>query len=434
VRKKCLGLFLNKERAFTMEFYKKKTKSAVHYVLTFLRWVFIAGVVGLSGGVVGSLFHKSVEAATEIRTGHDWMIWLLPVGGICIAALYRLFQMCGIGTNQLIDSIRTDRDVPIAMAPLIFVSTVITHLFGGSAGREGAALQLGGSISYFIGNLMKLDEKDMHLITLCGMSSVFSALFGTPLTATLFAMEVITVGIIYYSGFVPCIFSSLIAYRVSLLFHVVPVHFKLKYVPAASTPVIIKTVVLSALCAVVSILFCILMHETHHYVEKILKNLYVRIATGGLIIIVLTFLVQTRDYNGAGMDVIARAIAGNARPEAFVFKMIFTAVTISTGFKGGEIVPTFFIGATFGCVMANLLGMDPGFGAAIGLVTLFCGVVNSPISSILLSIEIFGADGLLLFAIACSVTNMLSGNYGLYSSQKIMYSKLKAEYINTYAK
>jgi H+/Cl- antiporter ClcA len=319
------------------------------------------------------------------------------------------------------------------MAPLIFISTVITHLLGGSAGREGAALQLGGSIGYRIGNLFRLDEKDMHLIILCGMSSVFSALFGTPITATVFAMEVVSVGVIYYSGFIPCIISSLTAFQVSLLFGINPVKFSLGVIPGPTLSVIIKTIILAILCAVISIIFCIALHKTHMLLVKLLSNDYIRIAIGGFAIIILTFLLRTGDYNGAGMDVITRAMNGNAKPEAFILKIVFTAITIGAGYKGGEIVPTFFIGATFGCLIGNLIGLNPGFSAAIGLVALFCGVVNCPISSIFLSVEIFGSQGLILFVIACGVTNMLSGNYGLYSSQKLIYSKLKAEYINIYA-
>ncbi|MDW5300122.1 MAG: chloride channel protein, partial [Sedimentibacter sp.] len=275
-----------------------------------------------------------------------------------------------------------------------------------------------------------LDEKDMHLIILCGMSSVFSALFGTPLTATLFAMEVISIGVIYYSSLVPCLVSSLVAYGVSLHFGVKPVHYILNYIPELSYKSIFMTVILSALCAFLSIVFCVSMRKTEHFMEAKIKNIYIRCFVGGLIVIFLTLIFKTNDYNGAGINIIENAISGTVKPEAFLLKIIFTAITIGTGFKGGEIVPTFFIGSTFGCFAGGLLGIDPGFSATIGLVALFCGVVNAPIASIILSIELFGTDGLLLYAIACAVSYMLSGYYGLYRSQKIIYSKLKAEFIN----
>ena len=412
-----------------------KLRSAGRYIIAFIRWGVLASLTGLVGGGVGTLFHKAVEYATCIRLDHGWILYLLPVGGLAIVGLYHLCKTPeNFGTNQILDAIRSEEKVPIALAPLIFISTVITHLCGGSAGREGAALQLGGTIGSQIGSLLRLDEKDRHILIMCGMSAVFAALFGTPLTATFFAMEVISIGVIYYAGLVPCIISSLTAYGVSVFFGAEPVRFSLSYVPAPTVISIIQVVGLSALCALLSIVFCLAMHKTHHYLQQWIPNSYLRAFCGGAAIIFLTFLVGTTAYNGAGMDVITDAIGGSARPEAFALKILFTAITIGAGFKGGEIVPTFFIGSTFGCVAGALLGLDPGFGAAVGLISLFCGVVNSPIASMILSIELFGAEGLVLFAIACGVSFMLSGYYGLYSSQKIMYSKLRAEYINIHAK
>ncbi|MBN1038027.1 chloride channel protein [Clostridium botulinum] len=408
-----------------------KFKSIKRYIITFFLWVVVAGITGLIGGFIGSLFHLSVEYATNFRIENDWIIFMLPLGGALIICLYKIFKLgSNIGTNLVIDSIRTDGKVPFSMSPLIFISTVITHLFGGSAGREGAALQLGGSIGSQVGKILHLDEKDMHLITLCGMSGVFSALFGTPLTATFFAMEVISVGIIYYSSFIPCIVSSIVAYKVSLLFGLEPVRFNINVIPNISTENIIKVAILGALCALVSIIFCETLHKTNKFLSNAIKNDYIRIICGGLAIVALTFIVGCRDYNGAGMDIIANAINGQAKPEAFILKIIFTAITISVGYKGGEIVPTFFIGATFGCVVGRLIGLDPRLGAAIGLVALFCGVVNTLITSVILSIELFGSGALILFAVACGVSYMLSGYFSLYSSQKIVYSKLKAEFIN----
>lgn len=413
----------------------EKLRSASRYILAFVRWGLLAALTGLVGGGVGTLFHKAVEYATGVRLAHSWILYLLPLGGLLIVGLYHLLGTPeGFGTNQILDAIRGESKVPLALAPLIFLSTVITHLCGGSAGREGAALQLGGSIGSQLGSLFHLDEKDRHILIMCGMGAVFAALFGTPLTATFFAMEVISIGVIYYAGLVPCIISSLTAYGVSLLFGAEPVRFSLTQVPDPSILTILQVIALSALCAALSILFCLSMHKTGHLLQKWIPNGFLRAFLGGCTILLLTLLVGTTAYNGAGMDSIAAAISGSARPEAFALKILFTAVTIGAGFKGGEIVPTFFIGSTFGCVAGSLLGLDPGFGAAVGLIALFCGVVNSPIASMLLSIELFGAQGLLLFTIACGVSFMLSGYYGLYSSQKIVYSKLRAEYINIHAK
>ena len=417
-----------------LEIIRKKFSSATNYVVVFIKWFILAAITGFIGGAVGTLFHVSVEWATSFRTAHSWIIFLLPIGGVIIAAIYHFSGYKDIGTNEIIDAVRTPNGVPFILTPLIFLSTVITHLCGGSAGREGAALQLGGSIANFIGKITHLDEKDMHIITLCGMSAVFSALFGTPLTAAIFALGVISVGVIYYAGLLPCIVSAYIAYFVSIKCGTQPVHFTLSTVPELTALNSLRVIALSLCCAILGIVFCLTLHKTHHAFEKYIKNPYLRAIVGAVMIILLSLIWSSGDYNGAGMNIVERAIGGEARPEAFIIKLIFTAITVGAGFKGGEIVPTFFVGATFGCTVGALLGLDAGFGAAIGLVALFCAVVNCPIASIFLSIEIFGSEGMLLFALAVSISYLLSGYYGLYSSQKIVYSKLRAEVVNINAK
>jgi H+/Cl- antiporter ClcA len=413
---------------------KDMVKETKTFVLAFLKWLLVAGVIGAAGGVVGLLFHVAVEYATVLRAAHPWLLWLLPVGGAVIAGLYSLTKMEHKNTNAIIDSIHFGDRVPIALVPVIFLATTITHLCGGSAGREGAALQIGGGIGCNIGRAFRLDEKDMRLATLCGMSAVFSALFGTPITAAFFALEVISVGVLYYSGLVPCIASALAAYAITRLCGVEPTHFVVS-IPALSAAVLLRVAVLAILCAVMSMVFCVVMHGTEQLAAKKLPNRYLRIMLGGALLVGLTYLVGTTDYNGAGMGVIAAAIEqGTARPTAFFWKLAFTAVTLGFGFKGGEVVPTFFIGATLGCVVGPLLGIPAGFAAAVGLIAVFCGAVNCPVASILLALELFGGDGIICFAAASGISYMLSGYFGLYSSQKIMYSKIRAEYINIQAK
>lgn len=408
-------------------------KNVGRYCFAFVKWVCIAIIIGLVGGAIGTLFYKAVSFANSFRSDYPFIIFLLPLGGFAIAGLYKL---CNLkedpGTNLIISSVRTKDHVPAVIAPLIFLSTIVTHLLGGSAGREGAALQLGGSIGNKIGEILKLNERDMSLVTMCGMSAVFAALFGTPLTAAFFAMEVISVGVIYYVGLIPCIGSALIAYKLSLFFGAKPEAFDIaNYVPKLSIVSVGQVAVLAGLCALVSIAFCLAMKYTHYKLKILLTNTYVRAMIGGCAIVVLTMIVGNQDYNGAGANVIAAALeSGEADWYSFILKIVFTAITIGAGYKGGEIVPTMFIGSTFGCAVAPLFGMSPQFGAAVGLIALFCGVVNCPVASIFLSIEMFGTEGLFLFAFACGVSYMFSGYYGLYSSQKIVYSKLSPKYVN----
>ena len=282
-------------------------------------------------------------------------------------------------------------------------------------------------------DMLRMDDKDCRLATLCGMSALFSALFGTPLAAVFFALEVVSIGVLYYSGLIPCITSSLVAYAVSLRFGIEPMRFAVA-APETDALTLARAAVLALGCALVSILFCEMLHRTEHLTERLVKNNYLRAFLGGCLVIALTLLAGCRDYNGAGGHVIAAALGGTAKPEAFLLKIVFTAVTLGCGFKGGEIVPTLFVGSTFGCAAGALLGLPAGFAAALGITGLFCGMTNCPLTSLLISVELFGADGLLCYAVVCAVSYVCSGYRGLYSSQTILYSKLRAEFINVHTK
>ena len=401
----------------------------------FIKWMICAAIVGVVCGLIGTAFHFAVDYASEARAHNPWLLYLLPVAGLVIVASYHI---CGMtqdkGTNLVILSIRTKQKAPLVMAPLIFLGTVLTHLCGGSSGREGAALQIGGSVGTFLGKTFRLNEKDLHVMTMCGMSALFAALFGTPITATVFSLEVISVGVLYYAAFLPCVLSALIASDIAMLFGIAPTTFPVGLIPTFSFPLLLKVLVIALLCALCSMIFAQSMHAASHLYERLFKNAYVRVVVGAVLVVALSLLIGTRDYNGAGMDVILRAFEGQARPWDFALKILFTALTLGAGFKGGEIVPTFFIGAILGCVLGNLLGMPAGFAAAIGLLCMFCGVVNCPLATIILSVELFGAEGLAFFAIACAVSYLMSGYYSLYSGQKILYSKLSTEFINLNAK
>ncbi len=393
------------------------------------KWLAVGGLIGGVGGVIGSAFHIGVDYATRIRTAHPWILYLLPLLGLVIAGLYRLAKVEGKDTNAVIESVHFGKNVPVLLVPVIFLSTVLTHLGGGSAGREGAALQIGGGIGFETGRLLHLGQKDLPLATLCGMSAVFYALFGTPLTATVFAMEVISVGVFYYAGLLPCLTAALVGYGVSLAMSVPPTRF-IVAAPGLNAWTMVLVMLLAIGCGVVSILFCRGLQGSGRLAAKLLPNPFVRVFVGGLLVIALTLLVGSTDYNGAGMSVVEQAVGGHVSGWAWILKLLFTAVTIGFGFKGGEVVPSFFVGAAFGCLLGGFLGLPAGFGAAIGLVAVFCGAVNCPIASVLLSVELFGTGDLLYFAMACAISYLLSGYCGLYSSQTILYSKLRAEFIN----
>ncbi|KIR01995.1 hypothetical protein P261_00809 [Lachnospiraceae bacterium TWA4] len=397
----------------------------------FLKWLLFANVTGFVVGGVAIAFSYAMGWATSTRKDYPLIVLALPLAGLVIAFLYQTFAKDDKGTNQILLSIRSEEDVPFYMAPLIFISTVITHLFGGSAGREGAALQMGGSLSYSLGKLFRINMDDKNAVIMCGMSAAFAALFGTPLAATIFALEVVSVGIMYYSALVPCAFSALIAAWFAKTCGVHPESFSIVGpIPSYNLILMGKVLILGMGCAFVSMLFCILMHKIAHLYQEKLENPYLRIVVAGLIILALTKLVGTTDYMGAGMDIIEKSIEGEARHLDFFWKMIFTALTLGAGYKGGEIVPSFFIGATFGCVMGQILGFSSSLCAAVGMVSVFCGVTNCPVTSLFIAAELFGFEGAYYYLPAIVVSYMLSGYFGLYSSQKIMYSKFYAKYIN----
>ena len=408
--------------------FNREAKAALWVAL---QWLLLAVPTGLVCGAVGTAFHLAVEQVTEWRAEHIWLLWLLPAAGLAIVALYKVTGCEGMGTNNVIRAVHSGESVSPLLVPAIFFGTVRTHLCGGSAGREGAALQMGGSIGWNVGKLLHLSDYVRRTATISGMAAFFSALFGTPLTAALFAMMVEDVGLTFTSAFMPAFTSALIAYGVSLFFGIAPTNFVLNSIPHLTLETALQTALLGIACAAVTRLFCWTLHTLEHGIPKRIPNPWLRAFAGGAAVVAFSYLFGVGRYNGAGMAVIADAVEqGAALPWDFLCKIFLTALTLAVGFKGGEVVPSFYIGAPFGCVAGPLLGLPAGFGGAIGLVAVFCGAVNCPVASVLLSVELFGSAGAPYFAVACALSYLLSGYCGLYISQTILYSKLRAEFIN----
>ena len=410
----------------------KPARASLTNAALFVKWLLYSCLIGVIVGLVAVAFHLGIELATELRGEHPGIIWLLPLAGPAIVLLYRV---CGMekdrGTNLVLVAVRDAERLKLRTAPLIFLSTILTHLVGGSAGREGAALQLGASLSACLGRLLRLDEKDKRIVTMCGMAAAFSALFGTPITAAVFAMEVVTVGRMYYAAMVPCMLSSYAAALVAHGFdlhnvHGYPIHDALGLEPLP----VLQVALLGVLCALLSIFFCTAMHAAPRLYARYLPDPLLRGLAGGILVLALTLLVGEQTYNGAGDGVIRSMLAGETIPEAFLLKILFTALTLGAGFRGGEIVPVLFTGCAFGTWAGPLLGLPHGFSGALGMAAVFCGATNCPLSSILLAFELFGGESLPLYALCCGVSYMLSGYHGLYSEQKIIYSKFSPEWID----
>ena len=275
-----------------------------------------------------------------------------------------------------------------------------------------------------------MDEKDKKIAIMCGMSAVFSALFGTPVAAAIFSLEVISIGVLYYAALVPCIFSSFIGVGIARCMGLPGEHFTVLSIPPVHISSVGWIILLSAVCAVVSIVFCLMLHGAEHTYKKLLPNPYVRILAASAIFILLTLLIGTRDYCGSSMPLIERSMEGEIRYEAFILKMLFTAIALGAGFKGGEIVPTLCVGATLGCAFGEITGFAPSLCAACAMTAMFAGVTNCPITSLVIALELFGYEGMEYFSIAIAVSFALSGYYGLYASQKFVYSKTKTEFVN----
>lgn len=416
---------------FNREWLDQQTKNGFHSLFTAIKWTILAILSGFLVGMVGIIFHLCLDFVTTARFSHPWLILLLPVGGLIIVGLYHLLKNTNdTGTNLVLSAIHSGDEIPLRMAPLIFISTLITHLCGGSAGREGAALQLGGSIGNSLGHLFHLDQNDRHIMIMCGMSAAFSALFGTPMAAAIFSMEVVSVGIMHYSALLPCVIASLTAHELASYFGLSATTYIIKEMPAFHITPAIFVSILAVLCALVSILFCICLHQAEKIYKSVFKNPFLRIFAGGSIIVLLTVLVGSQTYNGTGVEVIKNCFDGTIPSTAFLLKIIFTALTLGAGYKGGEIVPSFFIGASFGFLFGTFTGFSPSLCAAVGMCSVFCGVTNCPLTSLLISFELFGYEGMPYYLLAIAFSYMLSGYFGLYKSQKIIYSKFKTNYIN----
>ena len=389
------------------------------------RAIFFALGVGMVVGVIGGFFSRLLGLSDVFRNNVSWSIFLLPLVGLAIVWLYKKggIKTAG-GTDIVIQAARGEQPVSRLLAPVIFVSTLLTHFFGGSAGREGAALQLGGSLAEVVRHVFRLGDEFEDLAVMCGMSAGFSAVFGNQISAVIFALEISCVGMLPMGAFLPCVFSSIVAGEVAQLLGCHAVTFTLVSSPEDAL-FFVRVLILAVACGLLSIVVCYTFAGVRQLFERFFHNPYLRVVVGGCIVIALTLLLGTRYYLGSGQALIDQSIGqGQALPWDFALKMILTAITLGAGFKGGEIVPAFAIGASFGCVLGPVLGLDPAYAAAIGMVAVFCGVTNCPLTSLVLGFEVFSFCNPEGFLVAVAASFLVSGYSGLYSKQKFAFSKV----------
>lgn len=388
-------------------------------------------LLGAVGGIIGAGFSFSISLITKLRIAYGWPICLLPIAAVLIVLIYQKLGISGMGTNQVLESAYGKNTVSAKLPLGIFITAVLSHLLGASVGREGAALQIGGGVATFFSQKLRFGESQRQILVRAGMAAVFAAVFGTPIAAFFFVLEVVCVGKIHLKSVLPSFISSFSAYAVALLLGAHPERFDLTAAPEFSFNLTWKITILTVLVAVLSIVFCYALRYSSKLAKRIFKNPYIRITIGGAVILALTSLVGNQDYNGAGISVIERIFDSNLipdsisfSPEAFALKLLFTCICVSAGFKGGEIVPTLFIGATFGALIASVLGFSVPFGAALGMILLFCGVTNCPLASIALSLEMFSGTGFWYFVPTVALCFLISGKISLYSAQKHRFKYL----------
>ena len=393
---------------------------------TFLKWIVLGGAVGVLSGTASAFFLKSLNYVTDVRMNHGWLLFLLPLGGALVSYLYMKFgQNSAKGNNLILEQINEGQEsIPLRMAPLVLFGTLVTHLFGGSAGREGTAVQMGGSLAEWFGKLIRIDAADRKILLMCGISGGFGSIFGTPLAGTIFGLEVIAIGLISHRALLPCFAASfvgdLIATRIWGAHHI---HYRIGIVPGVEMSIVLKVVVASILFGLVSLLFSELTHALKRGFAVVFKNPMLKSAVGGFAVIALVAIVGTRDYLGLGLPLIQQSFEGEVSPLAFLWKLLFTSVTLGAGFQGGEVTPLFAIGATMGHSLADLFGLYAPFLAALGFIAVFCGATNTPIACFIMGIELFGSEAAVYLFIACLVSYIFSGHSGIYTSQRIGISK-----------
>ena len=412
-------------------------------MLHLLKWTVLVVPVSLVVGSLVALFLWLLDEVTLLRYNHNWLLFLLPFAGILIYFLYnKIGKNSEAGNNLIIDEIhQPEGGIPTTMAPLVLLTTIITHLFGGSAGREGTAVQIGGSMASLLGRWFKLSKEDEKVFLMAGIAAGFGAVFGTPITGAIFALEVLAIGRIKYNALFPCLIASLLADMTCTLWGIHHTHYQIDYKPVVDSAfyfshfdvlLLLKVVVSGVIFGLVSYLFSELSHTIKDQIQRFIAVKWLIPFIGGLIIIGLTFLIGKNDYLGIGVTspdtnvvtIVSAFHLGGADFFSWFWKLLFTSITLSMGFKGGEVTPLFFIGATLGNTLAVLLGAPIDLLAGLGFIAVFAGATNTPIACTIMGVELFGGEHILYYAVACFMAYYFSGHSGIYQTQRVAISKV----------
>jgi H+/Cl- antiporter ClcA len=399
--------------------------SRPYYLVFTLKWLAISVPVGVLAGSASALFLYLLEAATHWRQAHSWIVVLLPVGGVLIAAMYHYWGQDVVkGNNQLLEEVEDPKKIiPLKMAPLVLAGTLLTHLFGGSAGREGTAVQMGGAIADQFTRLLRFKSRDRRMLIVCGISAGFASVFGTPLAGAVFAVEVLVIGRLRYDAIIPSLFSALVADYVCELYPIHHSHYAVGAVPALDAVNFLWAIVAGIAFGLAAWLFSVAMHQASDLFSSRIKYPLLRPVAGGVLVAAFVLLTGSTRYIGLGLPVLAESFTTQQEYYSFMLKIALTVITLASGFKGGEVTPLFFIGATLGSALSGLLPLPVGLLAGMGLVAVFAGAANTPLACTLMGLELFGMEAAPYLAIASFVAYVFSGHTGIYRSQVIGRAK-----------
>lgn len=389
------------------------------------RWLVLAGLTGALAGSASAFFLASLDWVTHLREANHWLIWLLPVGGLVVGLSYH-YLGTGVakGNNLLLEELHSPKQViPAKMAPLVLFGTLVTHLVGGSAGREGTAVQMGGALAHQLGPLFGLRPRDRRMLLVMGISAGFASVFGTPLAGAIFALEVLALGSMRYDALVPAFFSAYIAHYVCMLCGATHTAFHIGTVPPMNGLAFGCTIALGIVFGLVARSFSALTHFFSGLFQKSIGYAPLRPVAGGIVLAAAIALLGTTRHIGLGVPVIAEAFGHSAAPADFLLKIILTAFTLGAGFKGGEVTPLFFIGATLGSTLAGIMPLPVGLLAGMGFVAVFAGATNTPVACLLMGIELFGSPAAGYLGLACVVAYLFSGHTGIYGAQLVGTAK-----------
>ncbi|HYQ38003.1 MAG TPA: voltage-gated chloride channel family protein [Pseudomonas sp.] len=389
------------------------------------KWLVLASAVAALAGSASAAFLFALDWATATRTSHRWLIWLLPIAGFVVGWLYLRFgQQVEAGNNLLIDEIHDPKQVvPLRMAPLVLGGTVVSHLFGASVGREGTAVQMGGALADQFTHLFKLKHEERRIVLMAGISAGFASVFGTPLAGAIFALEVLAIGRLRYDAILPCLVAAIVADQVGLLWGVQHTHYAIPFVPAVAAWPLAAMLLAGALFGLAGKLFADATHTLGAWMKRRVSYAPLRPLLGGVVVAAAAWFLGADRYIGLGIPTIVDAFQQPLAPYDFAGKMAFTIASLGSGFKGGEVTPLFYIGATLGNALAPLLDLPVPLLAGVGFVAVFAGAANTPIASTLMAMELFGAEVGVYAALACVVSYLFSGHTGIYRAQRIGQAK-----------